>query len=129
MVRVEHGPENLTQYLEHSSHGLLAHAESLGEWIGKAAEAILADKAVDGLRPVRGLLRLVKTYPVKRVNAACERVLAYGNASYGAIKNVLVKNLDAYAPQKTADKKIKFRFERSLGYFLKAFTILFGGIR
>ena len=45
--------------------------------MGELAKAIFADKAVDGMRPVRALIRLADTYSLERLAAACRRALLY----------------------------------------------------
>ena len=57
----EHAPPELEQYLNLTSEGLVQWAQRLGPSVGLVAELILADRAVDGLRPVRALIRLADT--------------------------------------------------------------------
>lgn len=61
------------------------------------AEAIFSDKAVDGMRPVRALIRLADKYS--------EAILAQG--------------LDLLALTRPAEHpgQLRFRFQREVGYF------------
>ncbi|MDH7480131.1 MAG: IS21 family transposase, partial [Syntrophomonadaceae bacterium] len=73
----EHAPPQLEQFLASSTQGLLIWAQRLGNSVVGVAEAILADKAVDGIRPVRALVRLAERYGSGRLQAACERALRF----------------------------------------------------
>jgi hypothetical protein len=53
--------------------GVLQWAQRLGEPVGLLAQGILEQKAVDGLRPTRALLRLASKYSAQRLSQACER--------------------------------------------------------
>ena len=69
--------EELEQYLNLTSEGLVQWAQRLGPSVGLVAELILADRAVDGLRPVRALIRLADTYTTARLEAACRRAVRF----------------------------------------------------
>ena len=46
------------------------------------------------LRQSQAIIRLAETYGDARLDAACQRALAYGNAQYRTIKAILEKALD-----------------------------------
>ncbi len=69
----EHAPPQMEQYLSLTSEGPVQWAQRLGPSVALVAELILADRAVDGLRPVRALIRLADTYTTARLEAACRR--------------------------------------------------------
>ena len=73
----EHAPPELEQYLNLTSEGLVQWAQRLGPSVGLVAELILADRAVDGLRPVHALIRLADTYTTARLKAACRRAVRF----------------------------------------------------
>jgi hypothetical protein len=98
----------------------LSWACRLGKPVGELAASILADKAVDGMRPVRALIRLADTYSVERLAAACRRALLYETPSYRSVKEILSHNLDRLAlsqPAEPTSGQISFRFQREQGYF------------
>ena len=67
MRKSEHAPPELEQYLNLTSEGLVQWAQRLGPSVGLVAELILADRAVDGLRPVRALIRLADNAGIQKV--------------------------------------------------------------
>jgi hypothetical protein len=87
--------------------------------VGALAAVILADKAVDGMRPVRALIRLADHYPLERLAAACRRALLYETPYYRSVKEILAKGLDGLALSQPADSsgQLAFRFQREHGYF------------
>jgi len=118
--KTEHAPPQMEQYLAMSTQGLLTWASRLGPSVEALMQGILADKAVDGLRPARALMRLGERYGKDRLEAACRRSLRYALGDYQSVKNILVGNLDrlpeeldAHAPQ----GQTLFRFQRDHGYF------------
>jgi hypothetical protein len=109
----------LKEYLSGSKNGLLKWAHRLSEPIGQLAEAIFADKAVDGMRPVRALIRLADTYGIERLSAACRRALLYDIPYYRSVKEILKKELDRLPLSQPAEPngQLLFRFQRDYGYF------------
>jgi hypothetical protein len=63
----------------------------------EVVERLFADKVVDHLRGVQGILSLTKRYGSARVNAACKRALAFNSCRYMTIKKTLQNGLE-YAP-------------------------------
>ena len=116
----EHAPPELEQYLNLTSEGLVQWAQRLGPSVGLVAELILADRAVDGLRPVRALIRLANTYTTARLEVACRRAVRFATPSYRSVKDILVNELDRLPeelPAEPANGQMQFRFARQLGYF------------
>lgn len=106
----DHGPPNAKEYLTTSTKGLVMAACGIGPHVGMMAEAILADRAVDGIRPLRALVRLQERYSPQDIDSVCLRLTTAGIASYGSVKNEL-----KYAQEKLQAKS--FRFARGLGFF------------
>ena len=73
--RPEHAPPQLEQYLNLTHEGLVQWAGRLGPSVALVAQEIFADQAVDGMRPVRALIRLADKYTTKRLEAACRRAM------------------------------------------------------
>jgi transposase len=118
-AKSEHAPPYLDEYLSSSRNGLIQWAYRLSDPVGKVAEAIFADKAVDGTKPVRGLIRLADKYGVERLTAACRRALLYELTYYRSVKEILVKGLDQLPLSQPAnvDGQLEFRFQRDYGFF------------
>lgn len=114
-----HAPPYLEQYLAESRPGLLQWAQRLGEPVGQVAQRILEQKAVDGLRPTRALIRLATKYSAKRLSQACERALRFGTPSYTSVKDILTHNLDQLSSGVPVDERGQrvFRFSRPSRYF------------
>jgi len=118
-IKEEHAPPHKQEWLSIDRSGLVKWAYRLGEPVGELAAAILADKAVDGMRPVRALIRLADTYSAERLSAACRRALLYETVTYRSVKEILRHNLDRLplSQPAEADGQIDFRFQREQGYF------------
>lgn len=54
-----------------------------------------ADEVLYALRPVQATMGLFATLPPERVEAVCKRASFYGITSYGEIKRIVRKGLDA----------------------------------
>ena len=120
MRRPEHAPPQLEQYLNLTQDGLVQWAGRLGASVALVAQEIFADRAVDGMRPVRALIRLADQYTTERLEAACRRAMHFATPSYRSVKNILVHELDrlpAQQPAQPEDGQIQFRFAREPGYF------------
>jgi len=109
-----HAPPELEQYMNTTSAGLLDWSYRIGEDVGKVAQKIMSDKAVDGMRPVRSLIQLSKKYSPQRLVKACRRALLYDTAAYRSVKSILENKLDALpledATQPSGQRV--FRFQR-----------------
>lgn len=115
----EHAPPQLEEYLNLTKQGLLCWAERLGPSVLAVVEKIFEDKAVDGLRPVRGLIRFADKYSASRLEAACKRAVYFETPTYQSVKNILKKDLDKMPLKQPAEPsgQLKFRFQREQGYF------------
>jgi transposase len=109
-----HTPPYLQEYLDSTSEGLIRWAHRLGDSVGQVAELIMADKAVDGIRPLRALIRLAKKYPAERVARACARALHYDTATYTSVKAILARGLEALPNEDATEPSGQqvFRFQR-----------------
>lgn len=109
-----HAPPELEQYMQTTSEGLLRWSYRLGDAVGRVAEHIFSDKAVDGMKPVRALVHLATKYSPQRLERACRRALLYQTANYASVKSILVKNLDGLAHDEAVEPSGQraFRFQR-----------------
>lgn len=55
---------------------------------------LLGERPLNRLRAVQGILRMAKKYGPERLEAACNRALAFDELSYKTVKRILVNNLD-----------------------------------
>ncbi len=117
----DHSPPNAEEYLNMTRPGLLRKASSIDADVRQVAEIIFEDRAVDGIRPVRALLRLEKKYGKERFVNACRRALRFETASYQSIKLILEKRLDLMDEYREKNEPYlphsSFRFARDPDYF------------
>ena len=57
-------------------------------------ERLLSDRIVERLRAAQGVLRLQKSYPPTRLEAACARALAHESPYYRTVKTILAGGHD-----------------------------------
>jgi transposase len=92
---------NFLHYPPTKLAGLLAtpvrvreQAQEIGPHTAQLIGLMLDDKPVDRLRAAMGVVSLVKRYTPARVEAACRRSLACGEASFRGVNLILKKSLD-----------------------------------
>jgi transposase len=90
-----HYPPEKVAYLQQTPQWCLEQAQKVGEACYEFMCVLLGDRIVDRLRAAQGLLRLRKKYGSKRLEAACQRALAFDNIQYRTVKRILDKGLDA----------------------------------
>jgi transposase len=71
-------------------------ASQLGEHGRAAVDELLDQHHLHYLRQSQGIIRLADKYGQARLDAACQRALAYGNAHYRTIKTILEKSLEPH---------------------------------
>ncbi len=67
---------------------------------------LFADRVVDHLRAAQGIIRLSRRYGAKRLEAACQRALAFGTPQYRSVKTILEKGLDQLPPPEIAEETL-----------------------
>lgn len=90
----KHAPAHPEQYMSTTRAMLLSQAKFIGDPVHDVAQKILSNMVVDGIRPVRGLLHLAKSFSAERLGLACERALRMNTVTYGSVKSILVKHLE-----------------------------------
>jgi len=90
----EHLPPNALAYKMRDPQWCLKQARSIGEHCEKLIQRLFNDRVLDNLRAAQGIVGFKQRYGKVRVNAACERALAFDNIRYHAIKQILEKGLD-----------------------------------
>ena len=81
-------------YCLHDPQWGLQQAEQIGLACHPLVQQLVADRVLDNLRAVQGILRLGNTYGPVRLEAACRRALEFANPRYRTVKTILVKGLD-----------------------------------
>lgn len=110
-----HAPPEQAAYMSTTREMLIKTAVSMGDAVRDVAVRILSDKAVDGLRPVRGLLRLAEYHTALRLERACTRALVMDTVSYASIKSILENRLEEEGLPEEAgflDSQLEFSFSR-----------------
>lgn len=93
---------NLDHYPPRKIAGLLATPVDLRERAAHVGPAtaqligrLLDERPVDRLRAAQGILHLVSRYGPARLEAACRRALAFGEASYRTVAAILKRGLES----------------------------------
>jgi transposase len=92
----EHMPKAHQRYLGRTPSRLIEDAEQVGPSTGQLVEAILAVKRHPemGYRSCLGILRLAKTYPGERMEAAARRCLRARAYNFQSMESILKNQLD-----------------------------------
>jgi transposase len=93
-TRLEHYPTEKAAFLERTPQFCRSLAERIGPATSAVVGQLLADRPLDRLRSVQGILGLVETVGRTRLEAACRRALAFGDPRYRRIKEILNAGLD-----------------------------------
>jgi transposase len=102
----EHMPSAHRRYADWTPARLRREATQIGPAAAGLIDLILETKPhpEQGFRACLGILRLVRSYGVERVEAACQRGIDIGARTYGSVISILRNNLDrAYRPQPVPD--------------------------
>jgi transposase len=92
----EHRPKAHQRYLGRTPSRLIEEAQQVGPSTGQLVEAILAAKRHPemGYRSCLGILRLAKTYPSERMEAAARRCLRARAYNFQSMDSILKNQLD-----------------------------------
>lgn len=93
-TRGEDYPPEKALYLERTPQRCRDIAQRLGPATSQVVETLLSERPLDRLRSVQGILRLEESVGPRRLEAACERVLYFGDVRYRRIKDILNAALD-----------------------------------
>jgi transposase len=97
VTTADHRPKAHQAHLEWPPSRLVAWAQTVGPFTARLFQQIMEryPHPEMGYRSCLGLLRLGEKYSMARLEAASERALAVGAASYKSVKSILVHALDA----------------------------------
>jgi len=92
----EHRPKSHQKYLGSTPSRLIEQAQETGPCTGQLVEAILAAKRhpEQGFRSCLGILRLAKTYPAERMEAAARRALRARAYNFQSMDSILKNQID-----------------------------------
>ena len=110
----DHLPPNAQAFFAHDRAWCASQAARIGPACLELIERLLADRIVERLRAAQNVLRLTKSYPAARLEAACARALAHDSPFYRTVKTILAggHDLNDPAPVVTADAPHSGRFAR-----------------
>lgn len=94
----DHLPPDARAFLAHDRDWCLTRAHAIGPACAELIDRLLADRIVERLRAAQNVLRLAKSYPAVRLEAACARALAHDSPFYRTVKTILAGGHDLQAP-------------------------------
>ena len=98
----DHLPPEALAFLRQTPDWCREQAKKVGPACQAVVERLFADKILDRLKSVQGLLRLRKGYGDARLESACRRALAFDHIEYRTLKTILANGLDQLALQEEA---------------------------
>jgi len=90
----DHLPPNHQAWKMRDPQWCLKQAKAIGPNCLNLIEALFADRVLDRLRAAQGVIRLGTRYGAARLEAACQRALAFSNITYRSVRVILEKGLD-----------------------------------
>jgi transposase len=96
----EHMPKAHQRYANMSPASLVERASKIGPNTATFVERLMRDKPhpEQGYRSAMGILSLARRYEIGRLEAACDRALTIGAASYSSVNAILKAGLDKVRP-------------------------------
>ena len=100
----EHRPESHRAVLEWNPERVISWAERTGPLVAEMVRRIIKSRPhpEQGYRASLGLMRLGTRYGNERLEAACERALAFDLVSYRGVRNILVAGMDRLKAETTS---------------------------
>jgi transposase len=90
----DHLPPEALAYKLRDPQWCLKQSERIGPACHALIQQLFAHRVLDNLRAAQGIVRLTKSYGAERLEAACQRALAFDNPRYATVKTILQKGLD-----------------------------------
>lgn len=90
-----HYPPGKAAWLMATPRFCVRRAEEIGEAAHELIERLLGERPLDRLRTAQAVLRLADKYGARRLEQACRRALCFDDVSYGTLKRILEKGLEA----------------------------------
>jgi transposase len=93
----DHLPPEALAYKLADPQWCLKQAAVVGPHCLALIERLFAHRVLDNLRAAQGVVRMAKRFGVARLEAACQRALAFDSPRYRTVKHILEKGLDQAA--------------------------------
>lgn len=93
----DHLPPDALAWAMADPQWCLTQSERIGSACHALIRQLFADRVLDHLRAAQGVIRLEKTFGALRLDAACQRALAFDTPHYRSVKTILDKGLDQQA--------------------------------
>jgi transposase len=90
-----HYPERGQAFLRATPQACLRKAQAIGSSTEETVRRLLEVHALHTLRQVQGILRLAERFEAARLEQACARALAAGDARYRTVRGILERGLEA----------------------------------
>ena len=92
----EHMPKAYQEYLEWTPSKMIAYAKAIGPKTAEFVIQVLESRRFpeQGYRTCLGVIRLAKSYPKQRLEAACERAMALGALAFKSVNMILKNKMD-----------------------------------
>jgi transposase len=122
----DHLPPDAQAFFAHDRTWCERQARRIGPACVELITHLLADRIVERLRAAQNVLRLAKSYPAARLEAACARALAHGSPFYRTVKTILAggHDLQDAAPMAASTTPHSGRFARDAATLFAAPTTL-----
>ncbi len=92
---MDHYPPDKAKYLQNTPDVCRQKAAKVGPKTSELVAMMFADKPMDRLRGVQSVLRLEQKYGPERLEKACTRAVAFGEASSWTVRRILEGGLEA----------------------------------
>jgi len=92
----DHMPPEALAWKMQDPKWCLTQSEQIGVACHGLIQRLFSDRVLENLRAAQGIVRLKKKYSAARLEAACQRALAYNNPRYRTVKTILEKGLDQH---------------------------------
>ena len=92
----DHLPPEAIAWKMRDPQWCLKQSQKVGTACHQLVQQLFADKVLENLRAVQGIIRLKDRYGGVRLEAACRRALDYNNPRYGTVKTILEKGLEQH---------------------------------
>lgn len=93
----DHLPPEALAYKLADPKWCLKQAAGIGPHCLALIERLFAHRVLDNLRAAQGVVRMAKRFGIARLEAACQRALAFDSPRYRTVKHILEKGLDQAA--------------------------------
>jgi hypothetical protein len=116
--RDEHYPPEKAFYMTRTRNWCKERASRIGSHCAQIVDQLLAERPLDRLRAIQGIVGLADQFPSSRVDAACERALHFGDTSCRRIKAILTAGSDMTPIDKTVQLQlVSFEYARGAADF------------